>query len=216
MKLITEVNESIEYVTEANENGEKKYFIEGVFLQGDITNRNKRRYPVEMLKDKVKDYVKEFVNQKRAFGELGHPEGPTINLERVSHMITELKQSGKDFYGKAKIMTETPYGKIVKSLIDEGAKLGVSSRGIGSIEEKDGVNVVKDDFRLATAADIVADPSAPSAFVRGVMEGKEWVYESGVLKEREIEEIRRDIRKASSRKLEEQMFKAFNKFLRGL
>jgi hypothetical protein len=216
MKLITEVNESIEYVTEANENGEKKYFIEGVFLQGDITNRNKRRYPVEMLKEKVKDYVKEFVNQKRAFGELGHPEGPTINLERVSHMITELKQSGKDFYGKAKIMTETPYGKIVKSLIDEGAKLGVSSRGIGSIEEKDGVNVVKDDFRLATAADIVADPSAPSAFVRGVMEGKEWVYESGVLKEREIEEIRRDIRKASSRKLDEQMVKAFNKFIRGL
>lgn len=212
MKLITEVNEGVEIFVEAAENGEKKYFIEGTFLQGDITNRNKRRYPYEMLKTKVNDYIKEFVDQKRAFGELGHPEGPTINLERVSHMIVELHADGKNFSGKAKIM-DTPYGKIVKNLIDEGAKLGVSSRGIGSIEEKNGVNIVKDDFRLSTAADIVADPSAPDAFVRGVMEGKEWIYENGLLKEKEIEEIRREISRASSRNLEEACMKAFSKFI---
>lgn len=212
MKLITEVNEGIEIVTEASDSGDKKYFIEGIFLQGDITNRNKRRYPMEMLKGKVGDYIKEFVDQKRAFGELGHPDGPTINLERVSHMITELKQSGKDFVGKAKIM-DTPYGKIVKNLIDEGAKLGVSSRGIGSIEEKNGVNVVKDDFRIATAADIVADPSAPQAFVRGVMEGREWVYENGLLKERDAEEIKKTIRKTSSRHLEEKMLEVFERYV---
>jgi len=212
MKLITEVNEGIEIITEAAANGEKKYTIEGTFLQGDITNRNKRKYPFEMLKTKVNEYIKEFVEQKRAFGELGHPEGPTINLERVSHMITELHADGKNFYGKAKIM-DTPYGKIVKNLIDEGAKLGVSSRGIGSIEEKNGVNVVKDDFRLSTAADIVADPSAPDAFVRGVMEGKEWVYENGILKEKEIEEIRRQISRASARKLDEACLSAFQRFI---
>jgi hypothetical protein len=212
MKLITEVNEGIQIITEAAENGDKKYFIEGTFLQGDITNRNKRKYPFEMLKTKVNEYIKEFVNQKRAFGELGHPEGPTINLERVSHMITELSADGKNFYGKAKIM-DTPYGKIVKNLIDEGAKLGVSSRGIGSIEEKNGINVVKDDFRLATAADIVADPSAPDAFVRGIMEGKEWVYENGLLKEKEIEQIRREISRASSRKLDEACLNAFQRFI---
>lgn len=212
MKLITEVNEGIEVITEAADNGDKKYFIEGIFLQGDITNRNKRRYPMEMLREKVKSYIKEFVEQKRAFGELGHPDGPTINLERVSHMITELKQSGKDFVGKAKIM-DTPYGKIVKNLIDEGAKLGVSSRGIGSIEEKNGVNVVKDDFRLATAADIVADPSAPEAFVRGVMEGREWVYENGLLKERDIEEIKKTVQRASSRQLEEKFLQLFEKYV---
>ncbi len=212
MKLITEVNEGIEIITEAAANGEKKYTIEGTFLQGDITNRNKRKYPFEMLKTKVNEYIKEFVDQKRAFGELGHPEGPTINLERVSHMITELHADGKNFYGKAKIM-DTPYGKIVKNLIDEGAKLGVSSRGIGSIEEKNGVNVVKDDFRLSTAADIVADPSAPDAFVRGVMEGKEWVYENGILKEKEIEEIRRQISRASARKLDEACLSAFQRFI---
>lgn len=212
MKLITEVNEGIEVITEAADNGDKKYFIEGIFLQGDITNRNKRRYPMEMLRDKVKSYIKEFVEQKRAFGELGHPDGPTINLERVSHMITELKQSGKDFVGKAKIM-DTPYGKIVKNLIDEGAKLGVSSRGIGSIEEKNGVNVVKDDFRLATAADIVADPSAPEAFVRGVMEGREWVYENGLLKERDIEQIKKTVQQASSRQLEEKFLQLFERYV---
>ena len=168
-----------------------------------------------MLKDKVEQYRKDFVAQKRAFGELGHPEGPTINLERVSHMISELSPDGKNFYGKAKIM-DTPYGKIVKNLMDEGAKLGVSSRGVGSIEEKNGANYVKDDFRLSTAADIVADPSAPEAFVRGVMEGREWIFENGLLVQREIDEIKETIRKTSSRKLEEQMVNAFKRFINKL
>lgn len=211
MKLICEVNEGIEVLTE-DKNGQKHYFIEGTFLQGDIKNRNGRVYEFKMLKDKVENYRKEFVEQKRAFGELGHPDGPTINLERVSHMITELHPDGKNFYGKAKIM-ETPYGKIVKNLIDEGAKLGVSSRGVGSLEEKQGASYVKDDFRLSTAADIVADPSAPEAFVRGVMEGREWVYENGLLVAKEIDEIQASIRKASSRQLEEAMTKAFKKFI---
>jgi hypothetical protein len=214
MKLICEINEDIEVLTE-DKNGQKSYFIEGTFLQGDIKNRNGRVYEFKMLKDKVEQYRKEFVEQKRAFGELGHPEGPTINLERVSHMITDLKPDGKNFYGKAKVM-DTPYGKIVKNLMDEGAKLGVSSRGVGSIEEKNGANYVKDDFRLSTAADIVADPSAPEAFVRGVMEGREWVYENGLLKAREIEEIKESIRRASSRNLEEQKMKAFARFIRSL
>lgn len=214
MKLICEVNENIEILTEEN-NGAKSYFIEGTFLQGDIKNRNGRVYEFKMLKDKVNQYRKEFVEQKRAFGELGHPDGPTINLERVSHMIVELAPDGKNFYGKAKIM-DTPYGKIVKNLMDEGAKLGVSSRGVGSLEEKNGANYVKDDFRLSTAADIVADPSAPDAFVRGVMEGKEWIYENGLLVAREIDEIRENIRKSSSRKLEEEMVKAFQTFINKL
>ena len=214
MKLICEVNENIEILTEEN-NGAKSYFIEGTFLQGDIKNRNGRVYEFKMLKDKVNQYRKEFVEQKRAFGELGHPDGPTINLERVSHMIVELAPDGKNFYGKAKIM-DTPYGKIVKNLMDEGAKLGVSSRGVGSLEEKNGANYVKDDFRISTAADIVADPSAPDAFVRGVMEGKEWIYENGLLVAKEIDEIRENIRKSSSRKLEEEMVKAFQTFINKL
>lgn len=214
MKLICEVNENIEILTEES-NGGKSYFIEGTFLQGDIKNRNGRVYEFKMLKDKVNQYRKEFVEQKRAFGELGHPDGPTINLERVSHMIVELAPDGKNFYGKAKIM-DTPYGKIVKNLMDEGAKLGVSSRGVGSLEEKNGANYVKDDFRLSTAADIVADPSAPDAFVRGVMEGKEWIYENGLLVAKEIDEIRENIRKSSSRKLEEEMVKAFQTFINKL
>ena len=210
MKLICEVNESIEILTEEKD-GQKQYFIEGTFLQGDIKNRNGRVYEFKMLKEKVEQYRKDFVAQKRAFGELGHPEGPTINLERVSHMISELSPDGKNFYGKAKIM-DTPYGKIVKNLMDEGAKLGVSSRGVGSLEEKNGANYVKDDFRLSTAADIVADPSAPEAFVRGVMEGREWIFENGLLVQREIDEIKETIRKTSSRKLEEQMVNAFKRF----
>lgn len=214
MKLICEVNESIEILTEEKD-GQKQYFIEGTFLQGDIKNRNGRVYEFKMLKDKVEQYRKDFVAQKRAFGELGHPEGPTINLERVSHMISELSPDGKNFYGKAKIM-DTPYGKIVKNLMDEGAKLGVSSRGVGSIEEKNGANYVKDDFRLSTAADIVADPSAPEAFVRGVMEGREWIFENGLLVQREIDEIKETIRKTSSRKLEEQMVNAFKSFINKL
>jgi len=215
MKLFCDLNENIQVLTEESAPGQKNYYIEGIFLQGDLTNRNRRRYPIETLKKEVNRYNESFVKQKRAFGELGHPEGPTINLERVSHMITELRCEGKNFIGKAKIM-DTPYGKIVKNLIDEGAKLGVSSRGMGSLEEKNGVNVVKDDFQLATAADIVADPSAPEAFVRGIMEGKEWVWESGRLVERDVEQIRKDILKTNSRKLEEAKINAFNKFLRGL
>ena len=214
MKLICEVNEAVELLTEEKD-CQKQYYIEGTFLQGDIKNRNGRVYEFKMLKDKVEQYRKEFVEQKRAFGELGHPEGPTINLERVSHMITELAPDGKNFYGKAKIM-ETPYGKIVKNLIDEGAKLGVSSRGVGSIEEKNGANYVKNDFRLSTAADIVADPSAPEAFVRGIMEGREWVYQNGLLISQEIDEIKASIKKATSRNLEEQMVKAFKSFMNKL
>ena len=214
MKLICEVNESIEILTEEKD-GQKQYFIEGTFLQGDIKNRNGRVYEFKMLKEKVEQYRKDFVTQKRAFGELGHPEGPTINLERVSHMISELSPDGKNFYGKAKIM-DTPYGKIVKNLMDEGAKLGVSSRGVGSLEEKNGANYVKDDFRLSTAADIVADPSAPEAFVRGVMEGREWIFENGLRVQRELDEIKETIRKTSSRKLEEQMVSAFKRFINKL
>ena len=215
MKLFCDLNENIQVLTEEPAPGQKNYFIEGIFLQGNITNRNKRRYPMETLQKEVFRYNDNFVKQKRAFGELGHPEGPTINLERVSHMITDLRQEGSNFIGRAKIM-DTPYGKIVKNLIDEGAKLGVSSRGMGSLEERNGVNVVKDDFQLATAADIVADPSAPEAFVRGIMEGKEWIWESGRLVEKDIEQIKKDIRKTSSKHLEEAKMNAFNKFLRGL
>ena len=215
MKLFCDINEEIQVLTEENEPGKKNYFIEGIFLMCDQKNRNGRVYTFEMMNKKVNDYNNSFVKQKRAFGELGHPEGPTINLERVSHMITDLYSDKKNFIGRAKIM-DTPYGKIVKNLIDEGAKLGVSSRGIGSLEEKNGVNYVKDDYQLATAADIVADPSAPEAFVRGIMEGKEWIYESGRLVERDVEEIKRSIKKASSRKLEEAKIQAFQKFLRNL
>jgi hypothetical protein len=215
MKLFCDINEEIEILTEENEPGKKNYFIEGIFLMCDQKNRNGRVYTFEMMDKKVKEYNNSFVKQKRAFGELGHPEGPTINLERVSHMITDLYSDKKNFIGRAKVM-DTPYGKIVKNLIDEGAKLGVSSRGIGSLEEKNGVNYVKDDYQLATAADIVADPSAPEAFVRGIMEGKEWIWESGRLVERDIEEIKKSIKTASSRKLEEAKIKAFEKFLRNI
>jgi len=215
MKLFCDINEEIQVLTEETEPGKKNYFIEGIFLMCDQKNRNGRVYTFEMMNKKVNEYNNSFVKQKRAFGELGHPEGPTINLERVSHMITDLYSDKKNFIGRAKIM-DTPYGKIVKNLIDEGAKLGVSSRGIGSLEEKNGVNYVKDDYQLATAADIVADPSAPEAFVRGIMEGKEWIYESGRLVERDIEQIKKDIKKASSRNLEEAKMKAFEKFLRNL
>jgi hypothetical protein len=215
MKLFCDINEEIQVLTEENEPGKKNYFIEGIFLMCDQKNRNGRVYTFEMMNKKVNEYNNSFVKQKRAFGELGHPEGPTINLERVSHMITDLYSDKKNFIGRAKIM-DTPYGKIVKNLIDEGAKLGVSSRGIGSLEEKNGINYVKDDYQLATAADIVADPSAPEAFVRGIMEGKEWIYESGRLVEKDIEQIKKDIKKASSRNLEEAKMKAFEKFLRNL
>ena len=214
MKLISEEIQSAEYLVEEN-NGKKEYKIRGVFLQSDIKNRNGRVYPREVLVREVNRYNKDFVERKRAFGELGHPDGPTVNLERVSHMITKLSSSGKDFIGEAKIMN-TPYGKIVKGLIDEGAQLGVSSRGMGSIMNRNGVNYVKDDFYLATAADIVADPSAPDAFVEGIMEAKEWVWENGVLIEKDIEAWKHQIRSAKQRALEETKLKVFESFLKKL
>ena len=196
VKLFSEAVEEVQYITEAKEGGGKNYKIKGIFLQADIKNRNGRIYPMEILEKEVARYNKKFINEKRAYGELGHPEGPTVNLERVSHMVTELYPDGKNFIGEAKIM-ETPMGKIVKSLMNEGGKLGVSSRGMGSLDQKNGANYVRDDFYLATAADIVADPSAPNAFVEGIMEGKEWVWNNGALIEAELIELRRkfDVKK---------------------
>ncbi len=212
MKLITETIENIEVLKEEKANGKKDYKIRGVFMQADIKNRNGRIYPVGTLAKEVKRYNEQFINKKRAFGELGHPDGPTVNLERVSHMITSLKPEGKNFIGEAKIM-DTPYGKIVKNLIDEGAQLGVSSRGMGSLQSGSNGSVVGKDFYLATAADIVADPSAPDAFVEGIMEGKEWVWDNGVLQECEIAEYHRQIKQASKRELEEKTLNAFKTFL---
>ncbi len=213
MKLLTEQIADVNYIIEDAGDGEKNVFIEGTFLQGDIKNRNGRMYPMEILTAEVNRYVKEFVIPKRAFGELGHPEGPIINLERVSHLITSLKKEGTNFVGRAKIM-DTPFGKIVKSLIKEGAQLGVSSRGMGSLQQRrNGLNVVRDDFHLATAADIVADPSAPDAFVRGIMENKDWVYENGAFKVRDLEEYKQEIRRARRCQLEEKTLGAFERFL---
>ena len=213
MKLLTEQISDVNYIIEDSGDGEKNVYIEGTFLQGDIKNRNGRMYPMEILTAEVNRYVKEFVIPKRAFGELGHPEGPIINLERVSHLITSLKKEGTNFVGRAKIM-DTPFGKIVKSLIKEGAQLGVSSRGMGSLQQRrNGLNVVRDDFHLATAADIVADPSAPDAFVRGIMENKDWVYENGAFKVRELEEYKQEIRRARRGQLEEKTLGAFERFL---
>ena len=196
VKLISEAVEDVEYITEEKENGGKNYKIRGIFMQADIKNRNGRIYPMEVLDEEVKNYNKKFIEENRAFGELGHPEGPTVNLERVSHMITSLKPDGKNFIGEAKIM-DTPMGKIVKNLMDEGAKLGVSSRGMGSLKQRGGANVVSDDFYLATAADIVADPSAPNAFVEGIMEGKEWVWNNGALVEAHVADLKKkfDVKK---------------------
>ena len=196
VKLISESAEDVEYIVEEKENGKKNYKIRGIFMQADVKNRNGRVYPLEVLQKEVAKYNKNFIRENRAFGELGHPEGPTVNLERVSHMVTELHPDGKNFVGEAKIM-ETPMGKIVKNLIDEGAKLGVSSRGMGSLEQKNGANYVRDDFYLATAADIVADPSAPNAFVEGIMEGKEWVWDHGSLVEAHVAEMKKvfDVKK---------------------
>ena len=182
----------VEYITEEKENGKKDYKIKGIFMQADIKNRNGRVYPMEILQKEVKRYNKQYINEKRAFGELGHPDGPTVNLERASHMITGLYPDGKNFIGEAKILS-TPMGNIVKNLMDEGAKLGVSSRGMGSLDQKNGANYVRDDFYLATAADIVADPSAPNAFVEGIMEGKEWIWDNGTLVESELIRMRERI-----------------------
>ena len=212
MKLITEEVSSAEYIVEEADNGKKNYKIRGIFMQADMKNRNGRIYPMETLNKEVNRYNKEFVQAKRAFGELGHPDGPTVNLERVSHMITSLTPDGKNFIGEAKIM-DTPYGKIVKNLIDEGAKLGVSSRGMGSLENKGGSNYVKSDFYLATAADIVADPSAPEAFVQGIMEGKEWIWDNGVIREVDIHEMKTTIEKAKQKELAEKQAAVFESFL---
>ena len=214
MKLISEEIQNAEYLVEET-NGKKDYKIRGVFLQSDLKNRNGRVYPKDILNKEVKRYNAEFINKKRAFGELGHPDGPTVNLERVSHMITKLYPEGANFIGEAKIMN-TPYGKIVKGLIDEGAQLGVSSRGMGSLETRGGANYVKDDFYLATAADIVADPSAPDAFVEGIMENKEWVWDNGVIKEREIEEYKEYIAQAKRLKIAEAKANVFKDFLKKL
>jgi hypothetical protein len=215
MKLIREEIEKVEVLTESV-NGKKNLFIKGVFLQAEQVNRNGRMYSFDILNREATRYINEFVSKGRAFGELGHPDGPTINLERTALLIKELKADRTDFYGKAKIL-DTPYGNIVKNLIDEGAMLGVSTRGMGTLEEnKDGIKVVKDDFYLATAADIVADPSAPDAFVRGVMENKEWVFVEGRWVGRHIEEAKRMIQKTSSKNLEEAKLKIFEAFLKSL
>ena len=214
MKLISEEVVNAEYIVEEN-NGKKEYKIRGIFLQSDIKNRNGRIYENDILAKEVNRYDKEFIQKGRAFGELGHPDGPTVNLERVSHMIKALTPEGKNFIGEAKIM-DTPYGKIVKNLIDEGATLGVSSRGMGSLVQKGGANYVGKDFYLATAADIVADPSAPDAFVEGIMENKEWVWNNGVLVEKDIEAWKNEIESAKMRALDEAKVKVFSDFLRKL
>ena len=213
MKLICEVNEDLKLITEANERGGRSYFIEGVFMQAEQKNRNGRVYPKSIMAREVERYVRENVNQNRAYGELGHPSGPTINLERVSHMIKEIREDGNNYIGRAKIM-ETPYGNIVKSLMDDGARLGVSTRGMGSLKERNGFMEVQDDFHLATAGDIVADPSAPDAFVHGIMEGKEWVWDNGILKEVEIANYKKRINEASrSRRTEAEVVEVFRNFI---
>lgn len=211
MKLISEEVLDAQYIVEEN-NGKKEYKIRGIFLQSDIKNRNGRIYENDILAKEVGRYNKEFIQKGRAFGELGHPDGPTVNLERVSHMIKALTPEGKNFIGEAKIM-DTPYGKIVKNLIDEGATLGVSSRGMGSLVQKGGANYVGKDFYLATAADIVADPSAPDAFVEGIMESKEWVWDNGVLLEKDIESWKKEIQQAKAVALAEAKVKVFKNFL---
>ena len=217
MKLISEFNDyAVEpVIVESNENGKKDYFIEGIFMQSEIKNRNGRIYPKEVIQKEVKRYNKEFVEQDRAFGELGHPEGPTINLDKVSHMITKLEEDGNNFVGRAKILS-TPNGQIVKNLIDDGAKLGVSSRGLGSLESKGNAQYVKDDFQLATAGDIVADPSAPEAFVEGIMEGVEWVYESGILKAKDLDQMQLEMKTARLNQLEETKLKLWKRFVGNL
>tara|TARA_Y100000296_G_scaffold49050_1_gene56211 strand:- start:35 stop:691 length:657 start_codon:yes stop_codon:yes gene_type:complete len=215
VKLFSEQVEEVEFITEEKESGDKKYKIRGIFMQADVKNRNGRIYPMEVLEKEVAKYNRNFIKEKRAFGELGHPDGPTVNLERVSHMITSLTPDGKNFIGEAKIM-ETPMGKIVKNLMDEGAKLGVSSRGMGSLNQKNGANYVRDDFYLATAADIVADPSAPNAFVEGIMEGKEWVWNHGSLVEAHVADLKKkfDVKKRQRQANSEAL--EFAKFMKML
>ena len=217
MKLIREEIESVKYLVETTKSGKKSLYIEGVFLQGNIKNRNGRMYPMETLRKEVSRYNESNVQSGRALGELGHPDGPTVNLDRVSHKIVSLRESGDNFIGKAKILS-TPMGKIASALVEDGVKLGVSSRGIGSLRTtKEGVNIVGDDFMLATAADIVADPSAPDAFVEGIMEGKDWVWEGGILRERYAEKTYKQINTlATQKQLDEKKLDLFQDFLNNL
>ena len=214
MKLITEAIENVEVITEGK-GADKKLYIEGVFLQSELKNRNGRMYPFSVLEKEVNRYNEEYVKTSRALGELGHPDGPTVNLDRVSHRITSLSAEGTNFIGRAQIL-DTPMGKIASSLLGEGVKLGVSSRGMGSIDRREDCNVVMDDFMLATAADIVADPSAPDAFVNGIMEGKEWVWDNGILKETKVAKYQRYMSDATRQNLEERTLKVFGDFLSGL
>ena len=216
MKLISEhFSDDVEYITEEKEDGKKAFKLKGVFMQAEIKNRNGRVYPMEVLEKEVERYNKEFIKENRAYGELGHPDGPTVNLDKVSHMVTKLEADGKNFIGEAKVMG-TPMGEIVKNIMDDGGKLAVSSRGMGSLTKKNGANYVNDDFYLATAADIVADPSAPNAFVEGIMEGKEWVWNNGLLQEQEVARIKDEMeRNVRSRKANYQAL-AFAKFLKNL
>ena len=214
MKLISEEIESVNFITE-EKGGKKSHFIEGVFLQSDIKNRNGRMYPMNTLSREVGRYNESFIKKGRALGELGHPDGPTVNLDRVSHKIISLKQEGKNFIGKAKIL-ETPMGKIASSLLSEGVKLGVSSRGLGSIERRGNINIVKDDFMLSTAADIVADPSAPDAFVEGIMEGKEWVMAEGRWQESSYEQSKKYLNNSPQSELDARKLEVFESFLRNI
>ena len=217
MKLISEFNDyGVQpVIVEENKDGKKDYFIEGIFMQSEIKNRNGRIYPKEVIQNEVKRYNKEFVQKDRAFGELGHPEGPTINLDKVSHLITKLEEDGNNFVGRAKILS-TPNGQIVKNLIDDGAKLGVSSRGLGSLESKGNAQYVKDDFQLATAGDIVADPSAPEAFVEGIMEGVECIYENGRLKAYDVDQMQKELKSARLNKLQETKLNLWKRFVESL
>ena len=215
VKLFSEAVEEVQYICEEEESGDKNYKIRGVFMQADIKNRNGRVYPMEVLEKEVQRYNKKFINENRAYGELGHPDGPTVNLERVSHMVTELYPDGKNFIGEAKIL-KTPMGEIVKNLMDEGAKLGVSSRGMGSLDQRNGANYVRDDFYLATAADIVADPSAPNAFVEGVMEGKEWVWNHGALVEAHLAKLKKEFDVKEHKRQTNKEALEFAKFLKML
>ena len=214
MKLITELTESVQYITEEKD-GKKSLFIEGPFLVAERKNRNGRLYKEDTMRKEVGRYTEEYINKNRAFGELGHPDTPSINLDRVSHMIVSLRQEGNDWIGKAKIL-ETPMGNIARNLIEGGAQLGVSSRGMGSLKNINGINVVQDDFYLATAADIVADPSAPGAFVQGIMEGKEWMLVNGIWTEMQYEEARKEIRQASRTEIEAVSLKIFENFFKNL
>jgi len=214
MKLITELTEDIKYIKENVGNGDKNYYIEGIFMQSDTKNRNGRIYPKNTLLKECKRYINEYVQKGRALGELNHPTGPTVNLDRVSHIVKELYEDGSNIYGKAKVL-DTPMGKIVKNLIDEGAQLGVSTRGMGSLKARNGFQEVQEDFMLA-AIDIVADPSAPNAFVNGIMEGKEWVFSNGLWSERDLMNAKNIIKKTPSKKLEKNIIKIFEQHFRNL